>query len=475
MFFIPLRGARPASPMRACVVAVTLLLAGCASLSDDGGFGEIDKIAGKRLHKQATWSRTPEQAQQAGVRTRDLLHQDGRVDAQLAGVDDAVQIALFNNPDLQAAYAELGIAEADLVQAGRLPNPGFSFARTHAGDDLKIERSLSLSLLKLITLPATSRIEQRHFEQTRLRLADQMLKTAAQTRQAYYRAVAAQQGLTYQEQVRLAAEAAHQLAEKMAARGNSSQLDAAREQLFYAESEARLVRARKETREYKEALARLLGIGPDFALPSRLPDLPKQVDAIADVEQVAMTQRLDVQAARMEIGSLQQSLGLTKSTRFINVLDLGYLRTTESGKAPEVGYEVSVEIPIFDWGQARVAKAEAVYMQSVHKLAAIALDAQSQVRLAYRERQDAFALARRYQEQIVPLRKRIAEENLLRYNGMLISVFELLADAREQAATINAAIDANRDYWLADAGLQLALGGPAPSRSSAAPATGKQP
>ncbi|MFS2117823.1 TolC family protein, partial [Herbaspirillum frisingense] len=137
------------------------------------------------------WNRTPEQGQASQDRVTRLLQADGSAGptaTRLASADDAVQIALINNPELQAAFAELGVAEADLVQAGRLPNPGFSFARTHAGDDIKIERSLSLGLMRLLTMPATARIEQRRFEQVRLSLAARVLALAAQTRQAYYQA-----------------------------------------------------------------------------------------------------------------------------------------------------------------------------------------------------------------------------------------------------------------------------------------------
>lgn len=455
------------SPLRASVLAACALLAGCAQLSPDGGFGRVQDIAAQKLGASPAWNRTPEDTRRSETRVAQLLPA-----GQLANADDAVQIALINNPDLQASFAELGVAEADLVQAGRLPNPGFSFARTHAGDDIKIERSLTLGLLQLITMPAASRIEARRFEQVRLQLATRVLATAAQTRQAYYKAVASQQGLAYQEQVGQAAEAAHELAAKMAERGNYSRLDAAREQLFYAETQTRLQRVRREALQDKETLARLLGLPPSFTLPARLPALPKHIDTAADVERQAVEQRLDVQAARMELEGLRDSLGLTRASRFINVLDLGALRTSESGKAPEIGYQVSLDIPLFDWGEARVAKAEAIYMQSASKLAATALDARAQARLAWREQQDAYALARRYRDDIVPLRSRMSEETLLRYNGMLISVFELLADAREQAATVNAAIEAERDFWIADAGLQLALGGPA---ATAAPQQGKQP
>ncbi|MFJ3058489.1 TolC family protein [Herbaspirillum sp. NPDC087042] len=448
----PLRGV-------AATAAACALLAGCAQITPDAGFSQVEQLSQQRLGQAPAWNRTPGQDQASRERVARLLHADGQQHARLADADTAVQIALINNPDLQAAFAELGVADADLVQAGRLPNPGFSFARTHAGDDIKIERSLSLGLMRLITLPAAARIEARRFEQVRLTLAARVLATAAQTRQAYYKAVAAQQGLRYQQQVAEAAEAAHELAAQMARRGNISALDAAREQFFYGQARADLQQARRLATQDQEALARLLGMAPGFALPERLPALPARLEEAGDIEQQALQQGLDVQAVRTELDGLQASLGLTRATRFVNVLDLGALRTSESGKPPEIGYQISLEIPLFDWGQARVAKAEAIYLQAAHKLAGAVLDARAQARQAWRERQDAFELARQYRDELLPLRQRIADENLLRYNGMLISVFTLLADAREQASAVNAAINAQRDFWIADASLQLALGG----------------
>jgi outer membrane protein TolC len=101
-------------------------------------------------------------------------------------------------------------------------------------------------------------------------------------------------------------------------------------------------------------------------------------------------------------------------------------------------------------------------MQAVNRAADLAVQARSEVREAYSAYRTAFDLTRHYRDEIVPLRKRISEENLLRYNGMLISVFELLADARQQIASVNAYIDALRDFWVAESNLQMAMTGKSP-------------
>jgi outer membrane protein TolC len=96
-------------------------------------------------------------------------------------------------------------------------------------------------------------------------------------------------------------------------------------------------------------------------------------------------------------------------------------------------------------------------MQAVNRLSEIAVNARSEVREAYQAYRTAFDLAKHYRDEIVPLRKQISEENLLRYNGMLISVFELMADARQQMASVNGYIEALRDFWLAETDLETAM------------------
>jgi outer membrane protein TolC len=223
----------------------------------------------------------------------------------------------------------------------------------------------------------------------------------------------------------------------------------------------------------RERLTRLMGLWgtqTQFQLPERLPDLPGEANELPDIEQRAMAERLDVQAAKAGTVQLARNLGLTRTTRFINVLEFGVVRNSSNELPTQRGYEISLELPLFDWGGARVAKAEAIYMQSIDRAAETAVNARSQVREAYHAYRVSHDIARHYRDEIVPLRKRIADENQLRYNGMLIGVFELLADARSQIASVNSYIEALRDFWLAQADLDMALIGP-PSMS-ATPNTG---
>ncbi len=455
----------------ATALVAVVALGGCATFSPDGGFAGVEQAAKERLGKDVRWARTDADAGAAAARVAELL-------ARPLTAEDAVQVALLNNKGLQAAFFELGIAESDLVQAGRLPNPGFSFGRLARGSEVEIERGIHFNLARLLAMPMLSEMEGRRFERTQRDATQRMLALASETRKAYYSAVAAGETVRYMEQVQRAAEAGAELARRMAKAGNWNKLNQAREQSFYADAALNFVRAKLAHAGARERLARLLGVWgkqADFALPERLPTLPVAPRDLPDVEQRAMQQRLDVQAARLGAEQTAKNLGLTRATRFINVLELGVVRNTSNENPPQRGYEIGFELPLFDWGTSRVRKAEAIYMQSLNLAAETAVNARSEVRVAYLGYRSRYDMARHYRDEVVPLKKRISDENLLRYNGMLIGVFELLADARAQITSVNSAIEALRDFWVAEADLDMALIGKPNismgSASSMAPAT----
>jgi len=145
------------------------------------------------------------------------------------------------------------------------------------------------------------------------------------------------------------------------------------------------------------------------------------------------------------------------------VLEAGYANKSQTGEPRKNGYEIELELPLFDFGSTRAARAEATYMQAVHRTAEVAVNARSEVRESYSAYRSAYELARHYRDEVVPLRKRISDENMLRYNGMLASVFELLADARDQVGSVTAAIEALRDHWVAETNLRSVLTGRSPS------------
>jgi outer membrane protein TolC len=433
-------------------------LGGCAGFSKDGGFDAVADASRAHLGKEVKWPRSAQTQAEVDAQVTALL-------AHPLSVEDAVQVALLNNPLLQAAFQELGISEAELVQAGRLPNPRFDLRHASAAGQYDIEETLSFNVLALLTMPYAHDIEKRRFAQTQNLGVLRVAQLAKDTREAFYAALAARESIDYLQQVGIAAETGAELARRMVSAGNWNRLDQAREQSFSTDAVQSLTRARLTEVSAREKLMVLLSLParqpgqPALQLADSLPELPVSVDSLPDVERAVLQERLDLQLMRMHIDELSKSLGLTKSTRLVNVLDIGATRVRQGSREEpyERGYTVTLEVPIFDSGAARVKKSEAIYRQAVNRFAQAALEARSQIRLAYAGYRAAFDLAQRQRDEVLPLRRAIAQQNLLRYNASLISIFELLSDAREQVSSVDGYIQSVRDFWIAKSRLDAAL------------------
>lgn len=448
--------------MRSHIVALgcALAVAGCKTFSPDGGMDLVAGIAATELKKDVVAIRTEADALVARAQVERLLKRPLSADA-------AVQVALLNNRGLQAAYNELGVAEAQMVEASLPPNPKFSVERLSSSAEIELEKRIIANILALLTLPARADIAADRFYQARLRAAEETLRIAADTRRAYYRAVAARELASFLSQAKDAAEAATKLARRLGETGAINKLDQAREQVFYAEITAQLARARQLASSERERLARLMGLWGhdlDFRIPGAPPPLPSRPKALPDVEYEAVARRVDLQIARIGVLALGKSLALTNATRFVNLIELSGIRQTkrerESGERQVArGFELELQLPIFDGGEVRVRQAVETYNQAVNHLAERAVNVRSEARDAYRTYRSTYDIASHYRREVLPLRKIIVDEALLRYNAMQIDVFALLNETRQRITATNTAIEAQRDFWLAAVDLGVAIVG----------------
>ncbi|MFT3811902.1 MAG: TolC family protein [Acidovorax sp.] len=442
------------------LLAAALALAGCASVSPDGLRGDVQALAAPRLPANAELSATDAQDRIAA-----WLQQP--VDS-----DTAIRIALLNNAGLQARLAELGLQDAQRVQALTLLNPYLTLGRFANGHEREIERQLSFGLVDLVTLPWRTRWLGWQMERAKLDAAQDVLRLAADTRRAWLRAVAAEQVLATRERMHEAAEAGGELARRMARVGNWSRLQQARELAVQQDASAQLARARLAAAQEREQLTRLMGLWgaqTDYRLPQQLPALPAEaaLQTGDGVEAAALRERLDLRAQRRDLDQLADRAGWAGVGSVFGDIGLAYTRNTTTAKDTghgdvKRGWEIAVPLPLFDWGGAASASARASVRRSAAQLQATAVNARSEARSAWRSYRTAWDLAHQQQAEVLPLARLIQDETQLRYNGMFASVWELLAQARDTAQAVAAATQAQRDFWLAEADLQLALNGTSP-------------
>ncbi len=419
------------------------------------------------LGKDVTKIRTEEEAAAAEACVRTLL-------AKPLTADAAVQIALLNNRGLQAAYNELGISEAQMVEASLPPSPAFALSKLVTSGQFEIERQIVQNVLSLLTLPRRREIAEDKFHQAQVRAVEATLKSAAEARRAYYRAVAANQIVSFLEKARLSAESISEVSKKLGETGAMPKLDQAREHAFYAEVSTQLAVARLRQRTERNKLNRALGLwGAQtiYRLPGALKPLPSPPPPIADIETQAVLSRADLQVARMELAILAKQYGLTRATRFVNMLQVAGINTSDSTLVPQTngeelpdkqkfnGFEVDFQIPIYDFGRARTRLAEESYMQAVNRLIEKAVNVRSQADEAYQTYRGFYDIARHFEKEILPLREIISQQELLNYNGMLTDLFALLTDARARILANVQAIEAKRDFWLAKVDLHVAIVG----------------
>ena len=396
--------------------------------------------------------------------------------------DDAVHLALINSPAMQAMLAQSWADAAMAAQMGRLPNPVLTLERLRLPLETDIGRMLAFGLLDVLTLPHRYRVANAKIEQAQLQLTIDVVEKVTQVRQAWVAALAAKQSLTYAQQVRDSAEASAELARRMLAVGNFNKLQRARQQAFYADAAAQLAHASHAATVTREALTRMLGLTDAQAqrlqLPERLPDMPATARTAEDVVAAAGRGRLDLKLAQASLNATAVAQGLSAITSFTDI-EFSVIRNTSIERADghrtdARGFEVAVKLPIFDWGGLQRDAMSAQMLAATNRLEAAARAAGSNLRESYSAYRTAYEVAMHYRDEIVPLRKLIADENVLRYNGMIIGVFELLADSRDQISSVIAAINAQQQFFMADAALQSSIMGKpmmAPSMG-AAPAAG---
>jgi outer membrane protein TolC len=421
--------------------------------------GTVNDVVAPVLKTDALKVSSDEAAGEAAARTRELLK------STLSTVS-AIRVALLNNKGLQAAYNELGIAEAVRVEASLPPSPTFSLSWISTPVELDIERRIIADILALATLPARAEIAAERFHAAQLRAAEETLRVAAEARRSYYRAIAAAQVVTALVQAASAAETTTKLAKQLGETGAMNKLDVAREDAFYADIVTQLDAARQGAVSARERLVRVLGLtGADlkFKLPQALPALPNRPRALVAVETDAIKRRVDLQIARVEVDAIAKSYGLTHATRFLDLLEVAGVSRTQheasgaSGTGGGAG--VDVRVPIFEFGEARLRQAGETYMQAVNRLSEKATNVRSQAREAYQAYRSRYDIAEHYRRDVLPLRKVISDETMLRYGAMQIDVFSLLTEARQRIAANIAAIDAQRDFWLANTDLDAAIVG----------------
>jgi len=431
-----------------------LAIAGCAHVDPQPAFAALANTVHLRTGKRVQWNRGTAQDAEAQAAISALLRQP-------LSADSAVQIALLNNHNLQATYEELGIAQADLVEAGLLRNPIFTFERRFPGQAMEVD--VLKEFIDIVLLPLRKRIAEAQFQAAKLRVGHEVLNLAAEVRAAFYGYQGDQQLVDLRKTVADATERSAETALRLQQAGNLKNLDLANEQASHAEAKIELAKAQSKGTQNREKLNKLIGAygaQTNWTVAARLPQLPSYEISTVPLESRAIEQRLDLAAARQDVVAIARGAGLTRlDAIFSERNEIGAHYERETTGEYSIGPSVNLPIPIFNQGQTAVARGGAKLRQSQQRYLALATDIRSDVRSA----RDRMLLARQqveyFKSTALPARTRVTEESQLEYNAMQLGPFQLLQAKQEEVKTGAESVEALRDYWVARSELEKAVGG----------------
>jgi outer membrane protein, heavy metal efflux system len=450
------------------VIAFACALPACASMQKERGHDDVSRIVERRTGHNTGWEKGAPEARRIAERVSKL--QEGGLTRERA-----VAIALLNSPRLQQSYADLDISQADLVDAGLLSNPTLAGSvGFHIGGPGHAEYEVSLvqSFLDVFMLPLRKRVAEQQFVAATLRVAHSALELASDVSKEFAEVQAAQETLQMLHGITDGAELAADLAQRQFEAGNVSERKVASELATY--QQARLDLGHEELRlvERRERLNRLLGLwgkSSAWGLGERLPVIPDRDVLPEELERIAIRQRLDIGAAKREWALLDTALGLARSSRYTGLINVGAHIHQDADGPRLLGPTLAIELPIFNQRQGMIARLEAERQQAARRVEELAVDARSEVRVAAAQLAVTKRASDEYRTGLLPTRARVLEQTQLEYNGMQLGLYELLAAKKEQVEATRAYIDTVRDYWIARAELERALGGKLPHSALSAP------
>lgn len=447
-------------------LAGATLLAGCASVNPRPAFDEVRATVTDRSKVQPEWSRTDSDAAAADRAVANLL-------TPPLTVETAVEVAFLNSPTLQATFEEIGISQADLAQAARVANPEVSaFVRFPSeGSGRNSEFSLVQDVFDILVQPLRKKVAAAELEQTKLRVANEVLIVAAEVKEAFFTLQAQQQLVSRLTLIRDLTETAADFAEKQHAAGTINDLELETRTVIHREARVEVALAEAEVRALRERLNRLLGLWgaqTAWSIAGPLPEIPGVEIPLAGLEGLAITNRQDVQAARWGVDLVGRALALRRKTRFFPIgIQAGINTEKDVTGARVTGPELTLQLPIFDTGKASVARLEAEHRRAQRQLEALAVNARSEVREQRDRMLAARDLASYYGRVLLPQRQRILALTLQHYNSMFKGAYDLLLAKQAEVEAENAYLEAWRGYWVARARLERALGGSLPAEPAA--------
>lgn len=425
--------------MKYCIFAIILLLTGCASVQTQQEWERINQFSVERTGIEIIWEQSEKDAMAVKEEVKRLVS-DGIT------MDEAVKIALLNNRKLQASFEEIGIAKADLAQAGLFTNPNLSaiFRFPFGGGGTGIETAGLLNIADFWQIPIRKKVAAARLESIMLQVSEEILNTAAEAKKAYINYSALSLVRDEMEKIKDHTEEWRDHLIYRQQFGYASNLDIYIANALFVETELEFAKIESELLISRYRLNRILGLSPDQYNYELSDVLSEEINQLPELEQLisyALSNRPDIQTARLHIENARKVLALERSRIFSNV-EAGAVYEKGIDGDESIGPEIGIHLPIFDQNQAQIAKAEYRLRQAEKELKAKIQEVREDVSVAYERHQLLSQQINLIKTQILPAHAAAVEYTEKYFNAMQLNMLYLL-EARKRL------IETKRHYFNA--------------------------
>ncbi len=445
-----------------------MLLSGCAaSLSPDQAFEDVASSVQERTGKRIEWDSGSEEDQRVHSHIDNLL-------TKPLTASRAVQIALLNNRNLQSSYANLGVAQADLVQAGLLTNPvidgSFLWPYRPEVGAVQTATGIIFNFIELFWRRYKLAVAESALEEVKYQVSGMVIDHAAETNLAFIDYVATRQQIELFRKVVQSARVGVVSAKAVREAGNSTPLDFEQQQNVLTQAKLDLANAEAASASARERLNVAMGLTgrqtKSWRAPARLPSAKSVTSLFDSIESIAVERSIELATLRQKIITLGYKYQLTSRQSLIPDIGIGAeLETTKAEEEPreyEAGPIFDVTLPLFDQGQAKKARGIMEIRQAQDAYWAMGVRVRSAARLARAELLTAHKAVLYYERAILPQQARLLLATTQQYNAMQEDVFRLIRAKREQIQAGRGYIDALRSYWRARSNYQQLRSGRLP-------------
>jgi cobalt-zinc-cadmium efflux system outer membrane protein len=426
-----------------------LILTGCNHYRHECDYSEVVCLVETRTNQNLS--------------TYDIASYTHNLLASPLTLDSATQIALLNNPNVLAKLEDIGIAQADLIEAGLFTNPAFSLDvryPTTAHLHTNIEYLITTSFLDLIMIPLRKKIAKTELEKTKIAVAQYMLERTYDVKRTFFELVGEEKILEKLVMVAEISNIIKEITEKQLQAGNIYKIEFEKAKATALAQQLKVAETQKRIYTLREELNLLLGLEPSYKVTfeKTLPEaLETILENLENLQNFALHYRLELQSISLEQCRLYHLLGIEQPWSYTD-LHGGIAGEREPDGENVLGFGLEGKLPLFNQGQAKRKRLIAQLRQQQKLYRAKYQQVLTEVKIAKETLDNTRTQIDLYERELLPSQNQLFSNSETLYNIMGLGIDRLLETKQQQLESEANYLNTLKEYWIGRVNLDQATG-----------------